>query len=229
MAKVLMYDIEATNLGADFGYTICIAWKELGKPPKLLTIADYELHDREPWNDSELLKEFSEIWNTADVMVSYYGKGFDFGFLNARLMSNNLPPLSEVTPHVDLYFVVRRVLKLSSRSMGNVGELLELEERKMYAPRKLWVKAQTGHIPSIRELGRRCKSDVVLLEGAYMKLRGTIRLHPNLGSDTLGECRFCGSDHLQRRGYQLTPRKRKQRVQCTECGAWDTRNVEAEE
>lgn len=232
MAKILMFDIESTNLDADFGYTVCIAYKELGKPSKVLTIADYELHEREPWNDSELLKEFYNIIKDADYVVSYYGKGFDWGFLNARMLANGLVPLPATlsdTNHIDLYFKVRSALKISSRSMANVAELAQLENRKMYVPRNLWIKAQTGHIPSIRALSRRCKSDTEVLESAYLKLRGLIRLHPNVGSDDLSACRFCGSTHLQRRGYQMTPRKRRQRVQCTECGAWDTRDVKAEE
>lgn len=224
--KIISFDIESTNLDADFGYCICFAYKELGQPPKVITIADYELHKTEPWNDRELLKDVVEIIKTADVVVSYYGKGFDWGFLNARLFAHGLEPLPEV-PHVDLYWTAKRVLKISSRSMANVSEQLQLKERKMYIPRKTWVMAQGGHLPSIKELGKRCKSDTAVLEMAYMRMRPQIRLHPR-ATMVMTDCRFCGSDKIQRRGYHVTSTGRRIRVQCQDCAAWDTRKDNGE-
>ena len=222
--KIVAFDIEATNLDADFGYMVCGATKELGKTAKVSTIADFTLHDTEPWNDSELLKQFVGRLSEADVIVSYYGKGFDVPFVNARLLANRMAPIPETIPHLDMYYVARRVLKIQSRSMANIAELVDLDEKKTYVPRKTWIKAQTGHVPSINILAERCKGDVRVLEGAYLKLRGSIRLHPAVGRN-LGDCRFCGATNLQSRGYQVTQTGRRRRVHCETCGAWDTRRI----
>ena len=223
--KIISFDIEATNLDADFGYVICFAYKELGMPAKVLSISDYDIHETEPWNDKLLIQDILEIIKSADIVVSYYGKGFDWGFLNARLLANGLEPLPEV-PHVDLYWTAKRILKISSRSMANVGEQLNLKERKMYIPRKTWIMAQGGHLPSIRELSRRCKSDTLVLEQTYLRLRSQIRLHPR-ATMVMEDCRFCGSNRIQRRGYHVTSTGRRIRVQCQnpECLAWDTRKI----
>lgn len=221
--RIVSFDIEATNLDADFGYTLCFAFKVLGEPSKVFSISDYELHKTEPWNDSRLLQDVREVIESSDILISYYGKGFDWGFLNARLLANGMDPLPEI-PHVDLYWTARRVLKIQSRSMANVAEHLNLKDRKMYVPRKLWIMAQAAHVPSIEALAERCKSDTEVLEGAYLRLRGSVRLHPVVGD--LGTCRFCGSPSLQRRGFQLTRTAKKQRVQCSDCAAWDTRKVD---
>lgn len=224
--KIVCFDIETSNLDGDYGYILCAAIKPLGEPAKVLRISDYELHKTQPWNDRLLVRDIKQELERADVWVSYYGKRFDQPMINARLLASGAKPLSEVIPHIDLYYVARRVLRISSKRLGNVAELLKIQP-KMPVPRAIWVRAQAGHAPSIAYLSRRCRRDVETLEQAYLKLRSNVRLHPHIGvTPEANLCRYCGEPRLQRRGYAITRGQRKRRVQCQACGSWDLRNLE---
>lgn len=224
MAKIVSFDIETSHLEADFGRVLNFAWKEVGKPARLVNICDYEVFEETPWNDKPIVMDAYRALMDADVIVSFYGKLFDEPYLNARGLYHKLE-LPMLPPHVDLYFTARRVLKISSRGMGNVADQLRLSDRKLYVPHDVWVRATAGSARDIRALGERCKSDVRILEEAYLRLRGSIRGHPSV-SGIVGPCRYCGGTKLQRRGYHLTTLAKKQRVQCQSCGAWDTRKID---
>ena len=66
--------------------------------------------------------------------------------------------------------------------------------------------------------------DVILLEKVYDKFLPWIKSHPNYGIhfNTPHSCPNCGSNHLQRRGFNVTQGGKYQRFQCNDCGAWSS-------
>ncbi len=221
-AKILFFDIETTHLKADFGTVLCIGYKWLGKPKVYVpAITEYESWDRDKTDDSGLVSDFLQVYESADMVVSYFGKGFDTKFLNAKLMeaSGRLLPN---TPHVDLFYTVKANLALSRKSLENVGYFLGLSQEKTKVEGKIWRRAATGHGPSVNYIVRHCRADVLLLEEAYLKLRPLVRTHPRVSGT--GPCRVCGSTRLHSRGIALsTTRGTRHRYQCQSCGAWETR------
>lgn len=225
MSRVLIWDIECTNLDADFGTILCIGYKWLGeKKVTILTITDYASFEKDPTNDKQLVKDFLKVYNSADMTVAYNGVLFDRPYILAKVLEYGL----EVPPSIpmqDPYFAVKSNLRISRKSLAVVEELLGLEEQKTRVLRKVWKRAATGHIPSIRYVIQHCKKDVLVLEEAYLRLRPLMRTHFRLGED-LGHCRFCNSDNLQSRGKSISKVKGAQRrVQCLDCAAWDTRTL----
>lgn len=219
-SKVLLFDIEACDLSADNGYCFTFGYKWLGEPAaRTMSLLDFPQKRRS--DDTGLMKAVYKIISAADVIVSWYGKGYDIKYLNSRMIIaglNVLPPV----PHVDLYFTARFQLKLRSNRLASVQDFLQLEESKTKLDMRLWMVARDGE-PKERKaallyIDEHCRKDVLVLEQAYMKLRPLVRTHPNMGASN-GGCRVCGSTDCQPDGKQIVNNRIKARIRCTNCSA----------
>jgi uncharacterized protein YprB with RNaseH-like and TPR domain len=222
--RILVFDIETTNLKADFGTVLCVGYKWLGeKTVHVPSIMDYRGWKKDVTYDGHLIRDFKEVYEQADLLVTYFGKGFDVKYLNAKMLEHSLGTLPN-TPHVDLFYTVKANLALSRKSLANVGYFLGLSTEKTPVEGRVWKKAQAGFPDAIEYVIRHCDADVKILEEAYLRLRPLVRQHPRVCG--LPPCRSCGSNNLQRRGRAMTvmagPRYR---VQCQDCGAWENRNA----
>ena len=226
-AKVLFFDIESTHLKANFGYCICFGYKYLGdKKPRVLSITDHP-GTKGVTDDSKLMVRVHDLLsNHADIIVSYYGKEFDRKFLNTRMMMAGLPPLPPLSyEHVDLYYTARHNLALHSNRLASVAEAVGCPFKKTDLKPMLWVAAMAGDKAARQYIIEHCARDVDVLEYCYKKLRPYIRTHPPVGQRTA--CHSCGSFKAQLRGYTIVKAGgRKQRKQCTKCGAWRAEKVE---
>jgi|SRR5579884_2391521 len=222
-SKILLWDIEATGLVADFATILCIGWKLLGeKEVHLLTIDSYKEFEKDKTNDKPLIKDFLKVYNSADVQVTYNGTRYDVPMILSKTLEHGL----EVPPNVpacDLYFTVKHNLKLSRKSLQNVGYYLKLSDEKTPVEGKIWRKAATGDKKSLQYIYTHCKQDVLVLEDLYLKIRPLIRRHPRVGE--VRECSACGSSRLHRRGRALstTAKTDRYRYQCQDCSSWSTR------
>lgn len=229
MAKIILFDIESTNLDADFGTTLAFGWKEHGEAKShVISLLDYNpkcdgCGRIDADDDKKLLETAYSVLSGVDMIVSWYGKGFDVPFLNTRMLDAGLKPLPPI-PHVDLYFTAKHQLKLSSNRLANVQAFLRLSAEKTPLTRRMWRQAEAGNPKAIRYVAHHCYMDVEVLEQVYDKLRPYVRQHPRVRG--YGPCRICGSTRIQSRGTTITHLvKPKRRVQCQECGAWDTRTL----
>src|SRR5712664_3569620 len=129
---ILLFDIESTHLKADWATILCIGWKwyedEKVNVPSLM---DYVGWKKDVTDDSKLLKDFHKILNEADMLVTYFGKGFDMKMLQSKFLEIGLPVLPN-TPHVDLFFTVKANMTLTRKSLDNVSRYLSLENEKSY-------------------------------------------------------------------------------------------------
>jgi len=73
--KILIFDIESTNLAANFGYILCVSYKWADKKEvHTIRIDRFPLFKKDPTNDREVVKAFGEVFNEADRVVAHYGK-----------------------------------------------------------------------------------------------------------------------------------------------------------
>lgn len=223
--RVLVFDIESTDLEASFGYCICIGYKWLGEnKTHVISIYDFpKVTDPAKEPDSHLMKAFHKlVTEEADILVSFYGKEFDIKFLNTRMLLAGLPPLPPLGPkHVDVYYTSKMNLKLHSNRLQAVSETLGCPMSKTPVRADVWRKAQRGHTPSVKYVIKHCKLDILILEWVYLKLLGFMRTHPLVGS--IEACKNCTGTRFQFRGYHynnkgVTSRRR----QCKGCGLWST-------
>lgn len=212
-------------MSADNGYTFTFGFKFLGdRKARTLSVLDYPQKRRS--DDSGLMKAAAEVISSADIICGWYSKGYDWPYLQTRMMVNNLPLLPPV-PHIDLYYAAKIHLKLRSNRLASVQDFLQLPAKKTPLTMSLWMVARDGtdeeRKRALKTIDRHCLMDVVVLEQAYMKLRPLVKSHPHVGliKGLLGACHVCAGK-LQRRGFQVTRTKVVQRIQCQGCGAWST-------
>lgn len=226
-ARILFYDIESTDLDADFGNMLAFGYKFQGGEAKVLSLLDTNKHCSkcgrvDAVDDKPLIAQAHKVLASADMWVTWYGKGFDAKFINTRVLDAGLPPLPDI-PHVDLYWTARGNLKLSSNRLANVQNFLQLPTHKTPLTRRVWRRAQAGDVKSIEYIIDHCEKDVDVLDEAYQRLKPYVRQHPRVS--TVEACRVCG-EAVQKRGFALTTlRGPRYRVQCTGCGAWETRPI----
>jgi uncharacterized protein YprB with RNaseH-like and TPR domain len=91
----LFFDIESSDLNADWGVVLCIGYR-LGKG-KLLVPTLHDFSPRDVLDDRGLLKFFAnEVWPKADIVIGHYSTRFDLPFINSRLLYHGLDPLAPV-------------------------------------------------------------------------------------------------------------------------------------
>jgi len=222
--RVLFFDIEATGLKADFGYLLCFGYKWLDeKEAHVIGLKDYP--GKKLTDDSRLVKEVERILNSADVIVSYYGKRFDIPFINSRLLKADSMRFISIpdSAHVDLWFTIRYKLKLHSNRLASVIEFLDLKTKKTPLKGPQWIDAMAGDKNARSYVEDHCAADVKALEEAYLIVRPLVVKHPRMqvGGDGQTSCPNCGSYAVQSRGYTVTVAAlRKRRLQCQKCGHW---------
>src|SRR3972149_3610014 len=99
------FDLETTNLKANFGEILVVRIKPRGKKAEVYT-AD------EPFGHTLLVEDLGEGLLDFDYVVTGYGTGFDMPYLATRLQIAKAPNLGPVR-HVDLYYTARKNLALS--------------------------------------------------------------------------------------------------------------------
>lgn len=221
--NILAHDIEASNLSADFGILLTFGSKTVGKgKPEVLNILDYRGADQDMIKaEKRLLKDVSDRMLAADVWLGHYSTRYDVPFLNSRLLYHGLPVLPANHAHIDTWKVSRNHLKIHSNRLASIQEFLHLDDAKNSIKPEQWLRALSGHRPSMAYICEHNRLDVLVLEQAYLKLRPLVLDHPNKGLvDGRGGCGVCGSAKIQRRGFHLTRTRKYQRFQCQDCGAW---------
>lgn len=218
--RILLWDLETSNLEADFGSILCVGYKWLGeREVHVIRIDDFDRFKADPTDDREVVRAFLKIYAQADISITYFGGlgNFDLPFFQAKILEHGfeLPAKVEM---IDLFYTVKSNLKISRKSMRNAAKFLKLKNQKEDFPLEgpVWRRARAGHPPSLRYVYKHCILDILVLEELYLKLRPLIRTHPRLG-----DCRFCGEGPVQRRGIAVTRARNRQRVQCQACAAWD--------
>lgn len=223
-ANVILWDIEATGLNADFGRIICIGWKKLGeKKVNIITARD---HDK--YSDKSVVSEAAKVLGNADVWVTWYGSRFDVPFVNTRLLHYGLKPLPPV-PHVDGWRIARNHLKLHSNRLQSVLTFLELGDKTQITP-QIWDRAAAGQVSAIKYIEEHCRIDVAELENAYQRIKCLATDHPNIalieGTAHKMNCPMCNSNRIQFRGYTYAGASRKRKFVCNNCGHWSRSKAE---
>jgi uncharacterized protein YprB with RNaseH-like and TPR domain len=219
--NILAWDIEASNLAADFGIVLCVGFKEVGVgKPEVLNILNYAGKDLIA-KEKKLLKDVSAKLLTADVWLYHFGMYYDLPFINTRLLYHNLPILPPNFSAIDTWKISRNRLKLRNNRLITISEFMGTEDEKNAIKPEQWIRALGGHSPSMDYIVEHCRRDVLVLEEVYNRLRPLVLDHPNRGLvDGRGGCSVCGEAKLQKRGFHITRTRKYQRYQCLSCGAW---------
>ncbi len=232
-ARVLLLDIEASDLKADIGYLMCVGYKWLDEKKKGGVIKCPSLMDYPAWNkkggdktdDTALLKDIYQLCLGADIVVTFFGGpgAYDWRFLQGRMLIKNVGVLPPAL-HFDLLFNSRAKNTFRSNSLFSLERTLNLKNRKTPLDPQVWNSAKSGNEIDFAKVITHCKHDILTTEELYYRMRGLSMRHPRVTTD-LEACRACGG-RVIRRGYGVTRQKNRPiKVQCVRdgCGAWETR------
>ena len=220
--RVIVYDIETSNLGADMGFCLAVGWRDVGKSRvNCPTVMDFGSFEKDPTDDKELIQYACNELSKADILIGHYAPKFDFPFLQARLLYHHLPPMPPI-PHVDTWWIARHKLRLQSNGLDNVARFFECKDHKPPLAKSLWRRAQAGHPGSIKYVKEHCVADVKVTEEVYHRLKSVHVTHPNINvvNDKGYACPVCASTNVQKQGFRIARVGKAQRWQCQDCGGW---------
>ena len=169
------FDLETTNLNANYGRLICGCIRPYGGDVQTFRIDETLIGLKEPWNDSQLAVQIRDALEVQFQIYGYNSVMFDMKYLDSRLMIHHERPTRRPM-HKDLLFVAKGVFAFNSVSLKSVQEALGLVEEKTRLDPQEWVKAATGHTPAIDYVVEHCVKDVLVLEEVFERLAPFIRV-----------------------------------------------------
>ena len=164
------FDIEASNLDADYG--IMLSWAIKPSDSKdvigdVLTPSDV----KKGYEDKRIVESCIEALGKFDRVVTYYGTGFDIPFLRARALIVGVDfPSFGTLKHKDLYYTVKSKFKLSSRRLENACRQLLGSTDKTRIDAKYWRNGVRGNPESLKYIYEHNTYDVLDLEKLYNKV-----------------------------------------------------------
>lgn len=198
----------------EHGGLLCIGWKWLGEE---------ETHILAEWDrggHSKMVRKFYDIYSSADASVTFNGAKYDEKKMLGEFLLEGLPPPPKIT-QIDCIKTIKK-FGFFRNALGFVGPFLGLESKLEHEGINLWKKSMGGDKDARERMSDYCARDVDLLEDLYMKIRPYIYDHPFLGEIQAGGCGVCGSHKTQKRGFSRTRCYITQRLQCQDCGAWQS-------
>lgn len=239
MSGILFYDIESTNLNADFGVCLCIGYMwENEKKPHIISIRGHPAaFKKKRTNDFYVVKDFGEIVKKADLCVYHYGSRFDLPFINTRRLIHNLPPMPPVRD-IDTWWLARKYLKLHSNRLASLIEAFGVSEKKTPLNGPIWIDAAAGYGSAIKYVEEHCLADVISLKAVYNRIRSVSGqifpkyLNPpgNPGpKPEMLKCRVCGGNNTRKWGLMYTKDGAKKRIFCNDCYTWVCQQIPKKE
>jgi len=242
MAKILIFDLEtAPSIGAVWGkweqnvvwfveheYLLMFSYKWLGqKKTHAYGLPDFPNYEKNPKDDSALVKKLWDVLNEADIVIAHNGNSFDVKVSNTFFIARGLPPVRNFKS-IDTKLAAKRHFRFKSNSLDDLGEYLGLGRKLETGGKDLWKNCMEGKKEAWNVMRKYNKQDVNLLEEVYLKLRPWMSEHPNLQTyeeeKTLA-CPKCGSENYNHRGRRLTIAGSYTALQCKDCGGWFQDNV----
>ena len=214
----------AAGFCTDLAYILVFGYKWLGQPAQYI-LPDMKQFKRIPHDINEIDKTLCakalEIMHEADMVITWYGSGHDWGFLTGRSIKHGMVLAPNII-HLDLYKVASKQMNVSSNRLDNIAKILGCE-MKTKVSNILWPRCWMGDKEALLEMGSYCKQDVNVLEQVYLKMRPLIKNHPHIGAISHGDkslCRTCGSGRYRENGtYALTSGTLYKRLKCLDCQA----------
>lgn len=155
--RVLDFDIEnrpLSYLGSDFttAEVTAIAWAWTDAPTDVTAVLLGEMEL------PAMLAAFVAAWEQADLITGHYCLGHDIPMVNAALMEQQMPPLSDKMVQDTKVHLVRG--KGISRSQESLSAMFELQHPKQPMNQALWRSANRLTPEGLAEVRRRVVGDV---------------------------------------------------------------------
>jgi DNA polymerase III epsilon subunit-like protein len=176
------FDLETTNLCADFGVILCGVVK-----PSTAEARVFRSDTLNPrWasrrsDDRHVLKAIVEELSHHDIWIAHNGNKFDVPFLRTRLAKWGLPPLP-TKKLIDPLTLARNKLRMSWNSLEKIATFLNCNS-KTDVEGDIWLKAALdGNTQAMNKIVTHCIHDVYTLERIVHSLKSYSTNYNSWGS-----------------------------------------------
>lgn len=236
-AKILFFDLEnSPNLCYAWGkydqniirfeqefYLMSFSWKWYGESKThCLALPDFPGYAKNPTCDKALCKKLWELFDEADITIGHNIKKFDHGKANSRFIYHGMLPHSPVKK-IDTLLVARRFFNFNCNKLDSLCRLLGIGSKVRHTGADLWFDCMKGDEKAWQLMKRYNKTDVILVEQLYERLRpySDDNVHVGLFEENpLTRCPCCSSINLIRRGYRVASTRTYRQFVCNDCGRW---------
>ena len=166
--RVGYFDIEASNLKANFGIMFGYCIKDRGKKKIYQSTVTKEGLNKHL--DRDVIKQCVADLKKFDRVVTYYGTGFDLPFVRTRAAYWEIPfPEIDEIRHTDLYYLIRNKFCLHSNRLENACKVILGRSAKTHLDPNHWIRALQGNKKSLDYIQDHCVKDVQDLEKLHNK------------------------------------------------------------
>ena len=167
--KIGFFDIETSNLNADFGIMLSYAIKEWKGKTIGRVIRANEL--KSPTHDKKLVEECLRDMRKFDRVIGYYSTNFDIPYVRSRAMRHNLSfPVYREVLHTDVFYWVKSKMNLHRKRLQVVCDFLGIPSKGHAMNPNMWTSALTGDKKSLEWIWVHNVEDVESLEKVYERL-----------------------------------------------------------
>ena len=197
----------------EYSKIISFSAKWLGGPQITKALPDYPRDA-----DHRLTKDLWMLIDEADIIVAHNGRAFDFGRMNSQFLRHGLTPPAPAMK-IDTKQVAKQVFGFDSNSLDNLAQFLGLGNKMPTGGWELWKECREGDPKAWAKMKKYNAHDVLLLEKIYLAMRPWMPRHPNVNL-FVGQCPYCGSENVVKRGVRRTNTRVYPRYSCKDCGGW---------
>jgi uncharacterized protein YprB with RNaseH-like and TPR domain len=163
--RIGFLDIETVNFEADAGNMLSWALKERGKPEQYDIVTRNEQISCK--FDERIVASLSKALQDIDIVVTYYGTGFDDPYYKTRvLMLKQQLDTAGCLYHWDVYYPVRNKLKLHRNSLDAACAAFGIKG-KTHLDLQVWNKARVGNKEALEYVLLHNRQDVRILERLF--------------------------------------------------------------
>lgn len=165
--NIVTFDIECSDLNADKSVMMSAVVKPLkGKP---VVFINKNLGTDKGLDDKEICIALRDELEKANIVISYYGLGFDIPYLNTRLLFWGERTLRKHL-HIDCYRLVKKNFRVTRRSLANITAHFQIKG-KNHIPMIGWKKAEIlGDEKSLAYVVDHNIKDCIILEELFYRL-----------------------------------------------------------
>ena len=159
------FDLETSNLKADFSILLTAAIKPFGQPTMVFRADNYPAWEHDRANDRQIVADIAEELAKHAVIMTHYGSSgnFDVPYLRAKMVHHRLQPLPPLFS-IDTYKVAKSNFQVSSRRLKSLASFFDIGEKELVEG-SLWLEAAyNGSREAMDKIVAHNIQDVIILE-----------------------------------------------------------------
>lgn len=166
------FDIETTNLKANFGRILCASVADMYGNVRTFRIDEAPYARSRRRDDIGVAVALRDYLEQFDFIVGWYSKMFDVPYLNTRLLIGNERPLRQDMKHVDAIWKAKKgSLALHSARLDALAKTLRLDVQKSNLDPEIWNDAADGEKYAMDYVVEHCELDVLVLRKVFYAMK----------------------------------------------------------